>query len=276
MIFTKDEARRIAAGRQTMILTPIALDPLTRRPKPSWARRFKIGEDLAVATMSKAEARRKQLDEEVCRILITEIVTVRLADLDLAAARALGHRTTAEMAADWMDRRDPEWPPLEEALCEHCDGNAELPDGEPCPNQACDFGAELVPADWPDDQIVQIFRQRHGQREMWAIHFVVPAELPRLLATPRAERAYTTKSGESLLGEPEAVDEVFQARLTKDARRNDQERRDDERRHTQREIDRRVSDLLREFGVTNPDGRDLARARESVIAAMRRQQKRAA
>lgn len=274
MIFTKEEAQRIAAGRKTLLLANIVTEPLTGLPRP--LTRYKVGEDFGVASMSRAQARRLEQDEELCRVLVTSIDRIRLADLDFKEARAMGYRTTAAMAADWMLRYDPQWPPLEEALCDVCDGDAQLEDGSPCPNRDCDYGAELVLATWPDSEITAAFYTRHGQREVWAVRFEIPAELPRLLALPRADRAYTTKPGEAIVGEPEAVDEVWQARITRDAREHHQDRAAADRAREEREIDRRVTALLLEFGIPASDTRTRARARDAVVAGLRRQARRAA
>jgi hypothetical protein len=235
VIFTKAEVSLIRRGRKTMLLAGLHRDPLTGREKPRWARRYRVGEDIAVQLAAGAEP--------TCRIIITHMAIVTLADLDLQAARALGHRTRAELADDWMTRKDSDWPVLQEAICDRCDGFAER-DGEPCPD--CDYGVINIPATTTDDQVLGLFTRRHGRTQVWAVHFNLATDLPNLVAaappdindtsTTISEHGYTTKTSSALAGEPEAVDDVTQARLTREAHERDEIRQ-------QRRLSERLADL---------------------------------
>lgn len=230
MIFRKDEAQKIRAGRKTMLLAAVHRDPLTGQPRPP--RRWPVGEDFGVQPKAKSS------EEPLCRIVITGHALTTLGALDFHAARALGHRTQAEMAADWMLIYDPQWPPLEEAICETCDGHAEL-DGGPCPDRECEYGVVMAPPLLEDEDVLATFRSRHGHRQVWAVTFELATDLPRLLVAQVSDSSpgsYTSKGGSALAGEPEAVDEVTQSRLTKEARSRDDARK-------ARRLSERLADL---------------------------------
>lgn len=261
MIFSKQEAARIESGRKTMLLAPAARDELTGLPKlPA---RFRVGEDVGVQNVSKGE--------EVTRIEIRHLRLVTLADLDFAGAKALGFRTQAEMADDWMTRHDGAWPETEEALCGRCDGFAELTEddepacdgveGDECPD--CEHGVVRAPVTVVPDDIVARFRERHGHRQVWAVSFVVPPDPIRLLAED-STRGYTTKRSEAVGGEPEAIDATTADRF---ARRSRELRADGKRR----EVDEAASleGLIRLAQQQGVDTRDFSRAAERLRKRLR-------
>lgn len=257
MIFDKATAKRIASGAQTMLLARITIDPLTYRPKPSWCQRYRVGEDVAVQAAANAPA--------ACRILITDRERVRLGDLDFFAARALGHRTRADMARDLLERLDPDWPPLEAAICETCEGFAEV-DGDPCPDAGCDFGEVQVPATVTDDVVLERFRSRHGAQEMWAVRFDLAPDGLRFLSDAviaGRQGDYVETSARGLRGEPPAVDELTQRRLTHEAHLDDKAR-------AEARLERQVTDNITAIGGNPTDQRSRGAMRSALLIARRR------
>ena len=263
MIFTKDEAKLIARGAKTMLLANVTLDRLTGRPRPSWCQRFKVGEDISIQPAANAP--------EVCRVLITSRELTTLGDLDFYAARALGYRTQADMARDLLDRFDPEWPPLQPAICDVCEGFAEI-DGQPCPNSECDFGEVQIPATVEDDAALEWFRSRHAAREMWAVRFELAPDGLRFLSgkvIAGKQGDYVESSARGLRGEPPAVDELTQRRLTHEAHLDDQARQE-------ARLERQVTDNITAAGGNPSDQRSRSAMRSAMLIARRRNAERSA
>lgn len=249
MIFTKVEASLIRRGKKSALLAPAHKDDLTGRYRPPG--RYRIGADLAVQPGAGLD--------ETCRILINGLTLRTLGELDFVTARALGFRTQAEMAADWMDRHDDHWPLLEEALCDRCDGHAQV-DNEVCPD--CEIGVIEVPAQLPDEQTLRIFRTKHGDKPVWLVTFELPAELPRYLAS-HSERGYTTRTFDALPSEAEAIDEVTQKRFSKRAQASHEERE-------REDFERKVTSTCVAFKVDPTDARARATVRNGILSAQRR------
>lgn len=263
MIFTKVEAGQICRGKKTMLLAPARRDDFSGRYLPP--RRFRTGNDLGVQPAAGAT--------ELCRIVITSVDLRQLADLEYADARQLGYRIRADLAADWLDRHDPSWPVMEEALCETCDGHAETPDGDDCPD--CEIGVVEEPKKLTEDQTLELFRQRVGNRSVWVVAFAIPDEIPRMLAA-HSERGYTTRRYDALPGEPEAIDEITQARLTKRAHEREKETAAERQRREHDELDAEIAAFLARRGIPETDGGARARVRDAVQRAMRRRDRDAA
>lgn len=250
MIFTKREASQIRRGKQTTLLAPAKRDDLTGRYRPPT--RFRTGADIAVQPGAGLD--------ETCRILISGMALLKLGDLDFLAVRSLGFRTQAEMAGDWMDRHDSQWPLQEEAICETCEGHAVMDDGDDCPD--CEFGVVQIDATIPDEQTLEIFRRRHGHKPVWVVSFDLPPEIPRHLAA-HSERGYTTRTFDALPHEQEAIDEVTQKRFSKRARATDEERE-------REDAERKLTSTCVAWGVNPNDLRARAIVRNALASALRR------
>lgn len=244
MIFTKVEANLIRRGKKTALLALAKLDPITNRYPPP--QRFRRGNDLSVQPAAGAD--------ELCRIVIDTFTLTTLEDLGFEQARKLGYRTTAEMAKDWLDRRGA-WP-QEEAICETCDGFAELPEsGEDCPD--CEFGVVQVDKTLTDEQTVELFHAQYGKTLVWLVEFTVPAELPRLLAA-HSEKGYTTKPFDALPAEAEAVDETTLRRFARENLAKDQARQQNVSSELAAVEDRLPPSHLRRIRALIRDGRHIA------------------
>lgn len=252
MIFTKREASLIRRGKQTSVLAPARKDDLTGRYRPP--SRFRVGTDIAVQPGAGLD--------EVCRVLVSGITLRKLGDLDFLAARSLGFRTQAEMAADWMDRHDDRWPLLEEDICPVCDGHTTV-DGEPCPGDCDEVGIVMVPASLLDEQVLDIFRSKHGHKPVWLVTFELPAELPRFLAN-HSERGYTTRTFDALPGEAEAVDDATLERFARENRAKDEDRQE------RRRLSERLADLEDDLGVRRQLNAIERRIRAAELARQRK------
>lgn len=250
MIFTKRETGRICRGTQTATLVAARKDTTTGLYRPP--RNFRVGSDLAVQPGAR--------QDEACRIVVTRHTLLTLGDLDFLAARHLGFKTQAEMAADWMDRYDPAWPLQEEAICETCDGHAVMKDGDDCPD--CEFGVVQIDATLPDEQTLEIFRRKHGHKPVWLVSFELPADLPRYLAN-HSEHGYTTRTFDAMPLESEAVDEVTQKRFSKRARASQAEREAED-------AERKLTATCVAWGVNPNDARARATVRNALVNARRR------
>lgn len=293
MIFPSDQARKAVAGRKTMTRRVV------RAPKPVVGRtkngsryeytskpwRPRIGQREAVQPGTGRDA--------IGYVVITGFRQERLGEIlaDVPAAlldvRAEGYATRAQFAHQWMVQHDPDWPPLEEELCPACEGHAAVdaagrpdPDGGfPC--LECELGVIFVPTA-PDDPevILDRFRERHADTLVWVIEFKPERDTPRLLSPadrPRGDDiGYTTTVAGAMPDEPEAVDEVTQARITRQAHERAIETAQQRRRREQAELDARVSEFCAEMGIPDSDHQARARIRDGIEAGIRRRNRDAA
>lgn len=192
MILRPDLARAVARGTKTQLRRRTIIDPLTRHPKPCT---FAVGETHPIVA-SNANSN----DEPLANIVITSAHLQVLADISFPRdVHAEGFRTTADFARFWMTVYDSAWPPTEERLCPRCHGHAEV-DDVACGR--CEIGVIDVPVDLPDDQVVQLWRARHGTRQVWVVTFELDE---RRLLHRQLHKGYTCDPAQAAHGEPEAV-----------------------------------------------------------------------
>lgn len=197
LLLPHDEADRIAAGRKTELRRTAHTDKETGVLKPS---ALKHGLTYEI---------KASMDEDVrARITIISVTEQPLVAITPDQARAEGHhdkfdrgkasdgvRAQALFADDWMRRHDRTWPLFEEQPCPQCEGHA-YRDGERCDAGCDDVGIIMVEATLRPDEILDVFKRRHGHRTVWVITF----ELAQHLYLHRkTDGGYTADPREALL-----------------------------------------------------------------------------
>lgn len=292
MIFPADQASKVAAGRKTMTRRLVRFQERKQGKTKNGSRyeyttkpwRPRIGQREAVQPGPGRDAIGYVVVTGYRQEPLGEILTdIPAALLDV---RQEGFKTRAEFADHWMRQHDPDWPPLEEELCPACEGHAAVdqsgrPDPEggfPC--LECELGVIFVPSTPDPDDTLERFRQRHADTLVWVIEFKPERDTPRLLSPadrPRGDDiGYTTSVAGAMPDEPEAVDEVTQARLTRQVREREIETAQQRRRREQDELEARVAEFCAEMGIPETDAQSRARVRAGIEAGIRRRNRSAA
>jgi hypothetical protein len=268
MILPPDQAKLVARGVKTATRLPI-LGEKSCTLKP--------GQDYALQPGPSRDA--------ICRIVVTKVDRGFLGDVTFDDARAEGFKTTAAFAVAWMRRYDRGWPPTASFTCHECNGYGHeiiSHPGEPvaigdAPCVECEGTGWLeVETEITDQDILDRFKQRHVDRPVWVVRFTLDrSHHPRLLHR-LSERGYTQTRRDALADEPEAVDEITQAKLTKLSHDRAADASAVARREEEREIDRQVEAMLASLGLHEATFKTKAELRDRVVAAMRREQRRAA
>lgn len=185
MIFRPELARLVRQGRKTQTRRP------TRSGEPC---RYRQGKDYAVQPGRGQSA--------TCRIMVDEVRQERLGDIAFADARAEGFTTTEDFKAAWVAIHDRAWLEHETAMLDEAEN---------------DDGVVLDRDVWLARRSLDMFAERHAHRDVWVIRFRLHAEEELRLLALRSDELYVTNSAQALPGEPEAVDEDTQKRITANA-----------------------------------------------------------
>lgn len=127
-----------------------------------------------------------QHDPVACHILIREVRVRTAGEVDYEWARLLGYRTTDEFRTVWVETHDP---------------------------RAVEIATD---AGLYDAALLEHF-ERHAGRRVFIVRFELDrTERPRLLADRNARTDYVEDPARALSHEPEAVDQVTQARFSRE------------------------------------------------------------
>lgn len=185
MIFRPELVRLIRQGRKTQTRRP------TRNDEPC---RYKRGKSYAVQPGRGKPA--------TCRIYVDHVRQERLGDIAFTDARAEGFPTTDDFKAAWVEIHDAKWLEHEIAMLDEAEN---------------DDGVVLDRDTWLLRRSLDMFDRRHADRTVWVIAFRLDATpVGRFLAL-QSDELYTSSPARALPGEPEAVDEDTQNRITENA-----------------------------------------------------------
>lgn len=187
-------------------------------------------------------------------------------DDTLKLVRAAGFKTRAELANHWMTQHDRDWPPLEEALCDQCEGFGEK-DGEPCDNPECDLGVVFIPATIPDEGVLLRF-EAFADTRVHLVHFGVDgSEATEYLSPagrPRGDDLGHTQTYDGI-DAGGLVDRRSQTGFVEDARKNRRKAINIESENERKELARLLDELQRR----SPDVR-VARELKHIRARLKR------